>query len=430
MKKTDALPELDHPTLDVKSIQRSLYNRLVYTIGKDPITATDRDWFYAAAAMVRERMIERWMETMRSYYVEDRKRVYYLSLEFLMGRTLTNSMLNISAEKEFQNALAALGEMGLHRTNIREMEPDAALGNGGLGRLAACFLDSMATMGIAGYGYGIRYEYGMFHQGIEDGQQVEHPDNWLRYGSPWEFPRPEVLYQVKFHGRVVDFPEAHGRRNYEWVDTDDVMAMAYDYPIPGFDTGTVNNMRLWAAKASRDFDLRVFNEGNYIGAVEHKTDSENLSKVLYPNDATEMGRELRLKQQYFFVSASLQDMLYRFRKSNLPMEQLPEKVAIQLNDTHPSIAVAELMRLLTDQYHIEWNQAWDLTTRTFSYTNHTLMPEALETWPTALFERVLPRHLQIIYEINHRFLRQVQTRWPGDTASACISMRSLPYSSA
>jgi starch phosphorylase len=416
MKKPAALPDLDHPTLDAVSIRRSLYNRLVYTIGKDPITATDRDWFYAAAAVVRERMIERWMETMRSYYVEDRKRVYYLSMEFLMGRTMTNSMLNICAEKEFLEALAALGEMGLQPGNIAEMEPDAALGNGGLGRLAACFLDSMATMGVAGYGYGIRYEYGMFHQGIEEGQQVEHPDNWLRYGNPWEFPRPEVLYQVKFHGRVVEFADEHGKKNYQWVDTDDVMAMAYDYPIPGYDTGTVNNMRLWAAKASRDFDLKYFNEGNYIRAVEDKNDSENLSKVLYPDDTTEMGRELRLKQQYFFVCASLQDMLYRFEKSETSLDKLSDMVAIQLNDTHPSIAVAELMRILMDLHHLDWVQAWGITTRCFAYTNHTLMPEALETWPVGLFERVLPRHLQIIYEINQRFLKDVMHHYPGDPA--------------
>ena len=416
MQKPVALPDLDHPTLDADSIRRSLYNRLVYTIGKDPITATDRDWFYAAAAVVRERMIERWMETMRSYYVEDRKRVYYLSMEFLMGRTMTNSMLNICAEKEFADALTALGEMGLKPANIAEIEPDAALGNGGLGRLAACFLDSMATMGIAGYGYGIRYEYGMFHQGIEDGQQVEHPDNWLRYGNPWEFPRPEVLYQVKFHGRVIEFADEAGHKHYQWVETDDVMAMAYDYPIPGYDTGTVNNMRLWAAKASRDFDLRYFNEGNYIAAVEDKNDSENLSKVLYPDDTTEMGRELRLKQQYFFVSASLQDMLYRFDKSDVPLDSLPDKVAIQLNDTHPSIAVAELMRIFIDLHRMEWSRAWGITTRTFSYTNHTLMPEALETWPVPLFERVLPRHLELIYEINYRFLKDVMHHYPDDPA--------------
>ncbi|MBK9572189.1 MAG: glycogen/starch/alpha-glucan phosphorylase [Rhodoferax sp.] len=414
MKKPDALPALEHPTLDAESIQRSLVNRLIYTIGKDPLTATDRDWFYAAAAVVRERLIERWMETMRSYYVEDRKRVYYFSMEFLMGRTLTNSMLNICAEKEFHDALVALSEMGLKPENLRESEPDAALGNGGLGRLAACFLDSMATLGVSGYGYGIRYEYGMFRQGIENGQQVEHPDNWLRYGNPWEFPRPEVLYQVKFHGRVVDFADETGHKRHQWVDTDDVMAMAYDYPIPGFDTGTVNNMRLWAAKATRDFDLKYFNEGNYIRAVEDKNDSENLSKVLYPNDATEMGRELRLKQQYFFVCASLQDMLYRFAKSDTTLDLLSDKVAIQLNDTHPSIAVAELMRVLVDQHRFEWARAWGITTRVFAYTNHTLMPEALETWPVPLFERVLPRHLQIIYEINHRFLKDVMHHFPGD----------------
>jgi starch phosphorylase len=416
MQKPAALPELDRPALDAESIRRSLYNRLIYTIGKDPITATDRDWFYAAAAVVRERMIERWMETMRSYYVEDRKRIYYLSMEFLMGRSMTNAMLNMCAEKEFRDALTALAEMGLRPEKIADMEPDAALGNGGLGRLAACFLDSMATTGVAGYGYGIRYEYGMFHQGIEEGQQVEHPDNWLRYGNPWEFPRPEVLYQVKFHGRVVEFADEHGKKTYQWVDSDDVMAMAYDYPIPGYDTGTVNNMRLWAAKASRDFDLKYFNEGNYIRAVEDKNDSENLSKVLYPDDTTEMGRELRLKQQYFFVSASLQDMLYRFDKSGVALDKLPEKVAIQLNDTHPSIAVAELMRILMDQHHVEWSRAWGIVTRVFSYTNHTLMPEALETWPVSLFERVLPRHLQIIYEINHRFLKDVMHHYPGDPA--------------
>jgi starch phosphorylase len=416
MQKPAALPELDHPALDADSIKRSLYNRLIYTIGKDPITATDRDWFFAAAAVVRERMIERWMETMRSYYVEDRKRVYYLSMEFLMGRTMTNSMLAMCAEKEFRDALTALGEMGLRPEKIADMETDAALGNGGLGRLAACFLDSMATMGIAGYGYGIRYEYGMFHQGIEEGQQVEHPDNWLRYGNPWEFPRAEVLYQVKFHGKVVEFADEQGIRRHQWVETDDVMAMAYDYPIPGYDTGTVNNMRLWAAKASRDFDLKYFNEGNYIRAVEDKNESENLSKVLYPDDTTEMGRELRLKQQYFFVSASLQDMLYRFTKSDVPIEELPNKVAVQLNDTHPSIAVAELMRILVDQHKLEWARAWTIVTGVFAYTNHTLMPEALETWPVGLFERVLPRHLQIIYEINHRFMKDVMHHYPGDPA--------------
>lgn len=403
--------ELDRPGLDAAGWRRSLSNHLVYSIGKDPITATHRDWFYTAAAAVRERLIERWMETMRSYYRADTKRVYYLSMEFLMGRTLMNSVLNMGCEPAFR---AALESLGLDLEAIREIEHDAALGNGGLGRLAACFLDSMATLGIPGYGYGIRYEYGMFTQKIENGCQVEHPDNWLRYGNPWEFPRPEVLYQVKFHGRVVEYADGQGRLRHHWVDTDDVMAMAYDTPIPGYGTETVNNMRLWAAKATRDFDLRYFNEGNYIKAVEDKNESENLSKVLYPDDTTEMGRELRLKQQYFFVSASLQDILFRYGKHHKGFDALPDKVAIQLNDTHPAIAIPELMRILVDEHGLAWDHAWDITRRVFAYTNHTLMPEALETWPVPLFERVLPRHLQIIYEINHRFLRDVAHRHPGD----------------
>lgn len=405
--------ELTRPGLDADGWRRSLSNHLVYSIGKDPITATTRDWFYTAAAAVRERLIERWMETMRSYYRADTKRVYYLSMEFLMGRTLMNSVLNMGCEPAFRQAVESLG-LDFHA--IREIEHDAALGNGGLGRLAACFLDSMATLGIPGYGYGIRYEYGMFTQKIENGCQVEHPDNWLRYGNPWEFPRPEVLYQVKFHGRVVSHVDERGRTRYHWVDTDDVMAMAYDTPIPGYGTDTVNNMRLWAAKATRDFELKYFNEGNYIKAVEEKNASENLSKVLYPDDTTEMGRELRLKQQYFFVSASLQDILYRYAKHHKGFDALPDKVAIELNDTHPAIAIAELMRILVDQHDLDWDHAWDITRRVFSYTNHTLMPEALETWPVPLFERVLPRHLQIIYEINHRFLREVMHRHPGDHA--------------
>ena len=411
-KPRGPLLEVDKPALDTQSIKRSLANRLMYSIGKDPITATERDWLYSAASVVRERFIERWMETMRSYYREDTKRVYYFSMEFLMGRTLMNGILNVGCDEAFRQAMQ---EMGLELEKIREMENDAALGNGGLGRLAACFLDSMATLGIPGYGYGIRYEYGMFNQRIENGRQVEHPDNWLRYGNPWEFPRPEVLYQVKFHGHVAPLVDDKGAVRVQWVDTDDVMAMAYDYPIPGYGTETVNNMRLWAAKATRDFDLGYFNEGNYIKAVADKNESENLSKVLYPNDSTEMGRELRLKQQYFFVCASLQDVFYRYCKHQDDFDALPNKVAIQLNDTHPSIAIPELMRLLVDVHALEWDQAWQICQGVFAYTNHTLMPEALETWPVALFERVLPRHLQIVYEINQRFLREVTQRYPNDT---------------
>jgi starch phosphorylase len=411
-KSRKPVPALEHPAVSTAAIQRSLANHLVYWIGKDTVTATRRDWFHTSAAVIRERLIERWMETMRSYYREDAKRVYYLSMEFLMGRAMTNSLLNMGCAPEFR---AAVQGLGLDFAALEEIENDAALGNGGLGRLAACFLDSMATLGIPGYGYGIRYEYGMFTQKIEGGCQVEHPDNWLRYGNPWEFPRPEVLYQVKFRGRVMTHVDDAGRTRYHWVDTDDVMAMAHDTPVPGYDTPTVNNMRLWAAKATRDFDLAYFNEGDYIKAVEDKNESENLSKVLYPNDATEMGRELRLKQQYFLVCASLQDVLYRYRKFHAGFDELPDKVAIQLNDTHPAVAIPELMRLLVDQYELDWERAWDITRRVFAYTNHTLLPEALETWPLPLFERVLPRHLQIVYEINHRFLRDLMHAYPGDT---------------
>ena len=398
--------------LSLEAVQQSLTNHLIFSVGKDPITATDRDWFFALAKVVRERLVERWMDTMRRYYYKDAKRVYYLSMEFLIGRSLMNSVLNIGFIDEIREACI---KANINLDGVKELEFDAALGNGGLGRLAACFLDSMATIGLPGYGMGIRYEYGMFNQKIEDGWQVEHPDNWLRYGNPWEFPRPEVLYPVKFHGHVVQYGDENGRLHHHWIDSEDVMAMAYDTPVPGYGLDTVNNMRLWSAKASRDFDLKYFNEGNYIKAVEDKNESENLSKVLYPDDTTAMGRELRLKQQYFFVSASLQDVLYRFHKHHKTFDELPDKVAIQLNDTHPAIAIPELMRLLVDIHNLHWDHAWSLTTRTFAYTNHTLMPEALETWPLALFESVLPRHLQIIYEINHHFLTGVMHRFPGDS---------------
>ncbi len=407
------LLKYDYEGMDGASIMHSLANRMIYTVGKDNFTATDRDWFHAVAYMVRDRLTERWMDTMRSYYRNDTKRVYYLSMEFLIGRTLLNGMLNLGI---FEECREVLQELGLDLDQIADLEFDAALGNGGLGRLAACFLDSMATLRLPGYGYGIRYEYGMFRQAIEEGAQVEHPDNWLRYGNPWEFSRPEVLFPVKFFGRVIEYRDEHNQRRCHWVDAEEVMAMAYDTPIPGYDVDTVNNMRLWSAKATRDFDLQYFNEGNYTKAVEDKTRSENLSKVLYPNDITEMGKELRLKQQYFFVSASLQDILFRYLKQYQDLQNLPDHVAIQLNDTHPSLAVAELMRLLLDIHHLDWVTAWKITTKTFAYTNHTLLPEALEKWSVRLFERMLPRHLQIIFEINHHFLNDVMHRFPGDVA--------------
>jgi starch phosphorylase len=406
-----AAPQHRNAGMSKEAILVSLADHLIYSSSKYHTDATVHDWFNTMANTVRDRLVERWMETMQRYYEHDSKRTYYLSLEFLMGRTLSNAMLNLGIEDQCK---AALYELGQEFEVIAEIEADAALGNGGLGRLAACFLDSMATLNLPCYGYGIRYEYGMFRQTIEKGIQMEHPDNWLRYGNPWEYPRPELLYPVKFYGRVVDYKHEDGLLRHHWVETDDVMAMAYDTPVPGYGGKTVNNMRLWAAKSSRDFELRYFNQGDYIQAVADKNESENLSKVLYPNDTTEMGRELRLKQQYFFVSASLQDMLFRYKKNHPSWAQLPEKLAVQLNDTHPSIAVAEMMRLLVDVHKQSWDDAWNMTTRIFSYTNHTLMPEALETWPVAMFEHLLPRHLQIIYEINYRFLQQVMHQFPGD----------------
>jgi starch phosphorylase len=401
--------EGEGPGRDHESLRRSITNRLLYSLGKDRVTATPRDWFHATALAVRDCLIEQWMKAMHVANARPGKRVYYLSAEFLTGRLLSNSLLNIGLDAGFHEALA---DLDVDLDDVRAIEQDAALGNGGLGRLAACILDSMATLSLPGTGYGIRYEYGLFYQAIEGGAQVEHPDTWLRYGNPWELPRPEVLYPVRFGGRTVHIPDERGSQRARWVDGDTVFAMACDTPVPGYDTATVNNLRLWSAKATRDFNLQRFNEGNYFKAVEQKTESENLSKVLYPDDSTQVGRELRLKQQYFFVSASLQDIVQRFLATKEPFDAFPDHVAIQLNDTHPAIGIPELMRLLVDEYDVEWERAWEITRRTFAYTNHTLMPEALETWPASLFERVLPRHLEIIYEINQRFLDEVRRLHP------------------
>jgi starch phosphorylase len=397
--------------MDVEAIKSAMTDILECRVGKDIYTATTRDWFDTMAYLVRDRMVERWMQTTRGYYRKDAKRVYYFSMEFLIGRSLQNALLNLGI---LDAAEQAMHNFGINLDEVLEIEPEAALGNGGLGRLAACFLDSMATIGIPGYGYGIRYEYGMFRQVIENGSQVEHPDNWLRYGNPWEFARAEIIYPVRFNGRIVDVTDEDGQLRHHWVDTDEVIAMAYDMPIPGYGASTANNMRLWSAKSSRDFDLGYFNEGNYIKAVEAEAQSENISRVLYPSDTTYMGKELRLRQQYFFVCASLQDILHRHERFHGSFDNLPDKVAIQLNDTHPAIAIAELMRILIDVHGYEWPRAWKIVTGTFSYTNHTLMPEALEVWSVKLFGRVLPRHLQIIYDINFEFLKEVMHRWPGD----------------
>jgi glycogen phosphorylase len=400
---------------DVESLKNSFVYHLEYSLAKDEYSATKRDLFSSASLLARDFLAERWIETQQGYYHHDAKRVYYLSLEFLMGRALGNSLINTGLYGETEQALK---DLGYDLEELREEEWDAGLGNGGLGRLAACFMDSMATLALPAYGYGIRYEYGIFFQQIINGQQAETPDNWLRYGNPWEYPRSEHLYPVMFYGRVNSYYDDQGRLRNDWVNTESIMAMAYDTPIPGYRNNIVNTMRLWSAKSTRDFNLDYFNHGDYHLAVADKDHSEIISKVLYPNDNVFEGKELRLKQEYFFVSATLQDIIRRYRKIHDGFEHFSDKAAIQLNDTHPAIAIAELMRLLVDREGMDWDSAWNITVKTFGYTNHTILPEALERWPVSMLERVLPRHLQIIYEINHRFLETVRNTYRDDSARA------------
>jgi starch phosphorylase len=402
-------------TKKAASKKRSIFadnieSHLMRSTFKTAPVATTRDWYSSTAHAVRDEVTQRWINTVEKYIEKDPKRVYYLSLEFLIGRMLSNASLNLGIDGEVNEGL---NELGLKMEDVAEMEPDAALGNGGLGRLAACFLDSMATMDIPGTGYGIRYEYGMFRQSIINGQQVENPDNWLRYGNIWEFQRPEINFDINFYGKVVTFETEDGPQQ-KWVEAEPVVAMGYDVPVPGYNTETVNNLRLWSAKAKNDFDLFKFNDGQYDEAVDGRQASESISQVLYPNDASANGRELRLKQQYFFVSASIQDILKRFLASHDDWNTLPDQIAIQLNDTHPAIGVAEMMYQLVDVYHLKWAHAWELVGKVFSYTNHTLMPEALETWSVELFEKLLPRHLEIIYKINHEFMEMVNHKFPGE----------------
>lgn len=389
----------DTPPHDVGALKRAISNKLMFQIGKDPRSAQPIDWLHAASYAVRDLMVERWFNTTHTRNTKDAKQVYYLSMEFLIGRTFSNALIALELAAPLR---AALSELGVDMDAIADLEPDAALGNGGLGRLAACFLDSMATLGIPGYGYGIRYDYGMFRQTIVDGRQVEVPDYWLTSGNPWEFPRPEVVYRVQFGGHVIK----EGDRA-RWVDTHDVEAMAYDTIIPGYDTQTTNTLRLWSAKATKEIDLGAFNRGDYFGAVEQKNHSENVSRVLYPDDSTDAGRELRLHQEYFFCSASVQDLMRRYLQTHTTFDQFADKVSIHLNDTHPVLAVPELMRLFLDVHHLPFNDAWRICQGVFSYTNHTLMSEALETWPIDMLGRVLPRHLQIILDINAHFLSRL-----------------------
>ena len=398
--------DVDSPARDLPALKRAIANKLLFTVGKDPEAAQPIDWLHAAAYAVRDQLVERWVSTTRAKNAQDVKHVYYLSMEFLMGRTFSNALIALELHATVRQALA---ELGVDMDAVAELEPDAALGNGGLGRLAACFLDSMATLGIPGYGYGIRYDYGMFRQTIVDGRQVEVPDYWLNATNPWEFARPEVNYRIQFGGHVVRQGDRH-----DWVDTQDVRAMAYDTIIPGYGTQATNTLRLWSAKATEEIDLNAFNRGNYLAAVERKNQSENVSRVLYPDDSTPSGRELRLHQEYFFVSASVQDLLRRYLRKHSTFDQLTAKVSIHLNDTHPVLAIPELMRLLLDEHHLPWADAWRLCQGVFSYTNHTLMHEALETWPVEVLSRVLPRHLQIIFDINAHFLGQLTQQQGAD----------------
>lgn len=403
--------EDDRTGMNVSTLRRALADNLYCIQGKDEQFATLYDYYMALAYTVRDRLTHRRISTVQTYAQTDCKVVYYLSAEFLIGRLLLNNLINLGIYDEMNQALQ---ESGLNLDDLLEKEEEPGLGNGGLGRLAACFLDSLATLEIPAIGYGIRYEFGIFDQLIIGGWQHEHPDNWLRYGNPWEIPRPDYMVEVKFGGHTEAFTDPQGHYRVRWMARTTIYGTPYDTPVPGYRNNTVNTLRLWSARAGEDFNFQVFDAGDYTQAVAAKTFSENISRVLYPNDNTPQGKELRLQQQYFFVSCSLQDIIRRYLRNHTSFDQFPHKVAIQLNDTHPSIGIAELMRLLIDEHRLDWSEAWSITQRTFAYTNHTLLAEALERWSVKLFGRLLPRHLEIIYEINYRFLNDIRDRYPND----------------
>lgn len=394
------------PTLSVDALKHSIAYKLMFTLGKDPALANKHEWLNATLLAVRDRMVERWLRSNRAQLSQDVRQVYYLSMEFLVGRTLSNALLAMGI---YDDTRAALQEMGFDLEELIEEESDPGLGNGGLGRLAACFLDSLATLGLPGRGYGIRYEYGMFKQNIVEGRQAESPDYWLEYGNPWEFQRFNTRYKVRFGGRI-----QHEGSRARWVETEEVLATAYDQIIPGYDTDTTNTLRLWGAQASSEINLGKFNQGDYFAAVEDKNHSENVSRVLYPDDSTYSGRELRLRQEYFLVSATVQDILHRHWAMHQTFDNLADKIALHLNDTHPVLAIPELMRVLIDEHKFSWDDAFEVVCQVFSYTNHTLMQEALETWPVDMIGKILPRHLQIIFDINDYFLKTIQDHYPDD----------------
>lgn len=395
------------PTLSVEALKHSIAYKLMFIIGKDPAIANKHEWLNATLFAVRDRMVERWLRSNRAQLSQEVRQVYYLSMEFLIGRTLSNALLSLGIYDDVSSALA---EMGLDLEELIDEENDPGLGNGGLGRLAACFLDSLAALGLPGRGYGIRYNYGMFKQNIVDGRQKESPDYWLEYGNPWEFERHNTRYKVRFGGRI----QQEGKKT-RWIETEEIIAEAYDQIIPGFDTDATNTLRLWSAQASSEINLGKFNQGDYFAAVEDKNHSENVSRVLYPDDSTYSGRELRLRQEYFLVSATVQDILSRHYMLHKTYDNLAGKIAIHLNDTHPVLSIPELMRLLIDEHKFSWDEAFEVTCQVFSYTNHTLMSEALETWPVDMLGKILPRHLQIIFEINDYFLKTLQEQYPNDT---------------
>jgi starch phosphorylase len=395
------------------SLSNQFAEHLEFRLIRDRITATGEDAYYALSLAIRDRLVRKWLRTQHQYNQKDVKMVYYLSLEYLMGRVLGNSLINMDYYDECSKILK---EDGYSLEEIRECEHDMGLGNGGLGRLAACYLDSMATLELPAFGYGIRYEYGIFNQAIENGYQVEYPDSWLQKGNPWDILRRDLEYRVKFYGKTNKIQNPDGTFKFEWVDTEDVLAVAYDIPIPGYKNNTVNNLRGWQAKAASEFSFKDFNAGDYVAAVAAKTDSETISKVLYPNDSYVEGKYLRLKQQYFFVSATLQDIIRKYKINHKSFGKFSEKNAIQLNDTHPVIAIPELMRILIDEEGLSWDRAWQITSKTFAYTNHTVVPEALEEWSLQLFEELLPRHIQIVYEINRRFIEEVRKNYTNDPA--------------
>lgn len=393
------------------SLSNQFAEHLEFTLVKDKNTATGADAYNALSLAVRDRMVRSWLRTQKTYHDKDVKRVYYLSLEYLMGRILGNALINLDYYNECR---VILDRDGYDLEEIMEQEPDMGLGNGGLGRLASCYLDSMATLQLPAFGYGIRYEYGIFEQDIENGYQVERADNWLRNGNPWDLMRRNLTYKVKFYGRTETYDKGNGELGFKWVDTENVLAIAYDVPVPGYKNQTVNNLRLWQAKADIDFEFADFNKGNYIESVSKKNDSETISKVLYPNDTYVEGKFLRLKQQYFFVSATLQDIIRKYKINHTTFDKFAEKTSIQLNDTHPVVAIPELMRILIDEENMSWDESWEITNKTFAYTNHTVVPEALEEWSEQIFGELLPRHLQIIYEINRRFLDDVRVKYSKD----------------